>query len=104
MAHSHSTQYVILRGIPSFSLTWLGLLCTSCYPYSTKPRQQRRGLDTLCGKAIAFLIHCNLLTCCIKGVTVYRALKYSRAKIGEWVVLPGAGGGLGHLGLSHCCS
>jgi alcohol dehydrogenase, propanol-preferring len=32
------------------------------------------------------------------GVTVYRALKYSKTKIGDWVVLPGAGGGLGHLG------
>ncbi|KAG2139546.1 chaperonin 10-like protein [Suillus cothurnatus] len=35
------------------------------------------------------------------GVTVYRALKYSRAKIGEWVVLPGAGGGLGHLAVQY---
>ncbi|KAF8137204.1 chaperonin 10-like protein [Boletus edulis] len=32
------------------------------------------------------------------GVTVYRALKYSDARIGHWVVIPGAGGGLGHLG------
>ncbi|KAG1862037.1 chaperonin 10-like protein [Suillus subalutaceus] len=35
------------------------------------------------------------------GVTVYRALKYSRAKIGEWVALPGAGGGLGHLAVQY---
>ncbi|KAG2076351.1 GroES-like protein [Suillus decipiens] len=35
------------------------------------------------------------------GVTVYRALKYSHAKIGEWVVLPGAGGGLGHLAIQY---
>ncbi|KAG1760758.1 chaperonin 10-like protein [Suillus occidentalis] len=35
------------------------------------------------------------------GLTVYRALKYSRAKIGEWVVLPGAGGGLGHLAVQY---
>jgi propanol-preferring alcohol dehydrogenase len=35
------------------------------------------------------------------GLTVYRALKYSNAKIGEWVVLPGAGGGLGHLAVQY---
>ncbi|EGN92848.1 hypothetical protein SERLA73DRAFT_190405 [Serpula lacrymans var. lacrymans S7.3] len=35
------------------------------------------------------------------GVTVYRALKYSGAHIGNWVVLPGAGGGLGHLAIQY---
>lgn len=33
------------------------------------------------------------------GVTVYSALKKSRAQPGDWVVIPGAGGGLGHLAL-----
>lgn len=33
------------------------------------------------------------------GVTVYSALKKSRADAGEWVVIPGGGGGLGHLAL-----
>jgi len=32
------------------------------------------------------------------GLTVYRALKYSETNPGDWVVVPGAGGGLGHLG------
>jgi propanol-preferring alcohol dehydrogenase len=31
------------------------------------------------------------------GVTVYSALRKSSAKAGDWVVLLGAGGGLGHL-------
>ncbi|KAG6867111.1 hypothetical protein C0993_006659 [Termitomyces sp. T159_Od127] len=31
------------------------------------------------------------------GVTVYKGLKQSKAKIGEWVAISGAGGGLGHL-------
>ncbi len=31
------------------------------------------------------------------GVTVYSALKKSRAQAGDWVVIAGAGGGLGHL-------
>ncbi|KAF9253422.1 hypothetical protein CBS147333_8899 [Penicillium roqueforti] len=33
------------------------------------------------------------------GVTVYSALKKSRAQAGDWVVITGAGGGLGHLGV-----
>lgn len=35
------------------------------------------------------------------GVTVYRALKYSQTKPGDWIVLPGAGGGLGHLAVQY---
>nr|VWO94502.1 Alcohol dehydrogenase 1 [Ganoderma boninense] len=35
------------------------------------------------------------------GVTVYRAIKNSRTKIGDWIVLPGAGGGLGHLAVQY---
>ncbi|OAA76229.1 Alcohol dehydrogenase superfamily, zinc-type [Akanthomyces lecanii RCEF 1005] len=31
------------------------------------------------------------------GVTVYAALKRSRAQKGDWVIISGAGGGLGHL-------
>lgn len=31
------------------------------------------------------------------GVTVYSALRKSRAEAGDWVVISGAGGGLGHL-------
>lgn len=29
---------------------------------------------------------------------MYSALKHSGARIGDWVVIPGSGGGLGHLG------
>lgn len=35
------------------------------------------------------------------GLTVYRALKYSETHPGDWVVLPGAGGGLGHLAVQY---
>lgn len=31
------------------------------------------------------------------GITVYKALKQTNTIIGDWVVVPGAGGGLGHL-------
>ncbi|KAF9031520.1 GroES-like protein [Hymenopellis radicata] len=35
------------------------------------------------------------------GVTVYRAIKYSQTQHGDWIVLPGAGGGLGHLAIQY---
>jgi propanol-preferring alcohol dehydrogenase len=35
------------------------------------------------------------------GVTVYRALKYSETNPSDWVVIPGAGGGLGHLAVQY---
>lgn len=35
------------------------------------------------------------------GLTVYKALKGSDAHVGDWLVVPGAGGGLGHLGVQY---
>ncbi|EJD02297.1 mannitol-1-phosphate dehydrogenase [Fomitiporia mediterranea MF3/22] len=35
------------------------------------------------------------------GVTVYKALKNSNTKVGDYVVIPGAGGGLGHLAVQY---
>jgi propanol-preferring alcohol dehydrogenase len=35
------------------------------------------------------------------GVTVYRAIKNSQTQMGNWIVLPGAGGGLGHLAIQY---
>ncbi|KAJ7732584.1 chaperonin 10-like protein [Mycena maculata] len=35
------------------------------------------------------------------GLTIYKALKESNPKIGNWVAIPGAGGGLGHLGIQY---
>nr|BAM20943.1 mannitol-1-phosphate dehydrogenase [Pholiota nameko] len=35
------------------------------------------------------------------GLTVYRALKYSETTPGDWIVIPGAGGGLGHLAIQY---
>ncbi|KAI5123358.1 hypothetical protein M0805_001779 [Coniferiporia weirii] len=35
------------------------------------------------------------------GVTVYKALKNSNTKVGDYVVLQGAGGGLGHLAVQY---
>lgn len=33
------------------------------------------------------------------GVTIFRAIKMSQASPGDWIVISGAGGGLGHLGV-----
>jgi len=35
------------------------------------------------------------------GVTVYRALKYSQTNPGDYVVVPGSGGGLGHIAIQY---
>lgn len=35
------------------------------------------------------------------GVTIYRALKEAQLQPGNWVVIPGSGGGLGHLGVQY---
>jgi propanol-preferring alcohol dehydrogenase len=34
---------------------------------------------------------------CSAGVTIYSAIMKANLKPGQWLVLPGAGGGLGHL-------
>jgi len=35
------------------------------------------------------------------GVTIYRGLKEAHLQPGNWVVIPGSGGGLGHLGVQY---
>ncbi|KAF7343064.1 Mannitol-1-phosphate dehydrogenase [Mycena venus] len=37
------------------------------------------------------------------GLTIYKALKETNPKVGNWVAIPGAGGGLGHLGILTSC-
>jgi len=35
------------------------------------------------------------------GVTTYRAIKYCKANAGDYICIPGAGGGLGHLAIQY---
>ncbi|KAJ6555398.1 hypothetical protein DFH09DRAFT_1248425 [Mycena vulgaris] len=35
------------------------------------------------------------------GVTTYRAIKHSNTSAGDWIVIPGASGGLGHLAVQY---
>ncbi|KXN83415.1 Alcohol dehydrogenase 1 [Leucoagaricus sp. SymC.cos] len=37
----------------------------------------------------------------ILGLTVYKAIKTSGARIGQWIAITGAGGGLGHLAVQY---
>lgn len=58
----------------------------------------------MCAVSVISFINCYIVLMAIlvfgrKGLTVYRALKYSGTHAGDWVVVPGAGGGLGHLGV-----
>jgi D-arabinose 1-dehydrogenase-like Zn-dependent alcohol dehydrogenase len=62
--------------LPSVSTNYQNLDLTLTYPYPS------------------FLSVCA-------GVTVYKAIKESNAQGGEWIVIPGAGGGLGHLAVQY---
>lgn len=39
--------------------------------------------------------------CCLQGLTVYRGLKESSVRAGEWVAITGAGGGLGSMAIQY---
>jgi len=54
----------------------------------------------LCAVSVRSPLVVLFIHCLMQGVTVYRAIKNSDTHIGDWIVLPGAGGGLGHLGTS----
>ncbi|KAF8465579.1 GroES-like protein [Russula ochroleuca] len=98
---------------------WLADSCLQC-------EQCRKGLEQCCAKAklsgytvdgtfsqyvVSYVAHVTPIpenldsqeaaSFLCAGVTVYRALKYSQTKPGDWVVLPGAGGGLGHLAIQY---
>jgi propanol-preferring alcohol dehydrogenase len=96
-------------------IKWLADSCMDC-------EFCRKGLESLCpqGKlsgftvdgsfqqyAVSFTNHLTPIPENMKlddaapilcaGVTVYKALKQSNTKAGQWIAIPGAGGGLGHL-------
>ncbi|KAF8491383.1 GroES-like protein [Russula emetica] len=98
---------------------WLADSCLQC-------EQCRKGLEQSCAKAklsgytidgtfsqyvVSYVAHVTPIpenldsneaaSFLCAGVTVYRALKYSQTKPGDWIVLPGAGGGLGHLAVQY---
>jgi len=43
----------------------------------------------------------TIFTNSIGGITVYTALTRADAKFGSWVLVAGAGGGIGHLGIQY---
>ncbi|KAF5314517.1 hypothetical protein D9611_007117 [Ephemerocybe angulata] len=100
-------------------IKWIAYSCLNC-------EQCRKGLEQNCAKAklsgyttdgtfqqyVVSWVNCvtpipegidseAAASVLCAGVTVYRALKYSRTLPHDWVVLPGAGGGLGHLAVQY---
>ncbi|KAI0764618.1 GroES-like protein [Trametes elegans] len=100
-------------------IKWLAYSCLDCEPC-------RKGLEQSClnGKysgftvdgtfsqyVVSYVSHVTPIPDGIEsaeaasilcaGITVYRAIKASKTHIGDWIVLPGAGGGLGHLAVQY---
>ncbi|WVQ81821.1 hypothetical protein IAT38_003948 [Cryptococcus sp. DSM 104549] len=100
-------------------IKWLADSCLACEPC-------RRGYEMNCEKAklsgyttdgtfseyvVSFTNHVTPIpenldsagaaSILCAGVTTYKALKVSNTKVGDWVALPGAGGGLGHLAVQY---
>jgi propanol-preferring alcohol dehydrogenase len=100
-------------------IKWLAYSCLQC-------EQCRKGREQLCPNAknsgfsvdgtfseyvVSWVNHVSPIPAALPssdaasilcaGVTVYRAIKYSQTDIGDWIVIPGAGGGLGHLAIQY---
>jgi propanol-preferring alcohol dehydrogenase len=96
-------------------IKWLAYSCLNC-------ENCRKGLEQNCDNAqlsgftvdgtfqeyaVSYVRHVTPIpegldseaaaSCLCAGVTVYRAIKHSQTTQGDWIVIPGAGGGLGHL-------
>ena len=70
-------------------------------PNPRQPRQRRSRIDSMCRKCLLCKVTERSADHALQGVTVYRAIKYSKSNIGDWICLPGAGGGLGHLAVQY---
>ncbi|KAJ3150718.1 alcohol dehydrogenase [Geranomyces michiganensis] len=98
---------------------WLGNTCAACeYCLSGRetvcPNQQRTGFDidgtfqeyavakaaqvVPIPKEVSYEQAASILCA---GVTTYKGLKESEVKPGQWIVISGAGGGLGHLAVQY---
>ncbi|THV02641.1 GroES-like protein [Dendrothele bispora CBS 962.96] len=100
-------------------IKWLADSCLQC-------EQCRKGLEQCCSEAklsgftvdgtfqeyvVSYVNHVTPIpegipsdeaaSILCAGVTVYRAIKNSQTQAGDWIVLPGAGGGLGHLAIQY---
>ncbi|KAG6887572.1 hypothetical protein C0992_011770 [Termitomyces sp. T32_za158] len=71
-------------------LKWFADVCMKC-------EMCRKGYEACCPQSKAHGFTVNGTFAEYVGLTVYKALKQSQAKIGDWVAISGAGGGLGHL-------
>lgn len=71
------------------------LRCTSPHNLFSPCENRVSPLSISCDLSRCFQSRSHLW---IQGLTVYSALKKTNTTVGNWVVVPGAGGGLGHLG------
>ncbi|TFK49123.1 GroES-like protein [Heliocybe sulcata] len=114
----HTSQSPVKLG-DRVGIKWLADSCLQC-------EQCRKGLEQCCANCklsgytvdgtfqqyvVSYVNHVSKIpegiddasaaSLLCAGVTVYRAIKYSQTQTGDWIVLPGAGGGLGHLAIQY---
>lgn len=119
VAIGHNTTQSPVKVGDRVGIKWLADSCLNC-------EQCRKGREQNCPKAklsgytvdgtfqqyvVSFVNHVTPIpdglpsdeaaSVLCAGVTVYRAIKYSETVPGDWIVLPGAGGGLGHLAVQY---
>ena len=62
----------------------------------------------LCGRCwnfvLLFFLPVNANSIGIAGIAMYSSIKKTKTRPGDWLVIPGAGGGLGHMYVTLICS
>ncbi|KAH8101648.1 mannitol-1-phosphate dehydrogenase [Phellopilus nigrolimitatus] len=114
----HTTNRKVSVG-DRVGIKYLGSACSTC-ELCLKGREgyclefKAHGNDydgTFCEYAVAYIAYVTPIPEALEssaaaaimcaGVTVYSALKQSDTHIGDWIVISGAGGGLGHLAIQY---
>ncbi|KAL8942377.1 MAG: hypothetical protein Q9216_001697 [Gyalolechia sp. 2 TL-2023] len=89
-----ATERAVVKVGQRVGIKWIAGNCGSCPPCL-------EGYDALCRSAkisgYYTLKSEDAAPMLCAGVTTYAALRRSQAKSGQWVVISGAGGGLGHI-------
>ncbi|KDQ59945.1 hypothetical protein JAAARDRAFT_154004 [Jaapia argillacea MUCL 33604] len=114
----HTTNQDVKVG-DRVGLKWIAEVCLRCERCRTGhesscPNQKTHGYSvngTFQEYCVSYIDHVTPIpkeitstdAVCIlcAGLTVYKALKQTNTVIGNWVVIPGAGGGLGHLAVQY---
>ncbi|THW68336.1 alcohol dehydrogenase [Aureobasidium pullulans] len=73
---------------------WVASVCRKCEFYYQRAFLTRRQVQS-------FAVECTSRSMLTSLRTAYTACKRSAVRPGQWIVLPGAGGGLGHLAVQY---